>query len=121
MLLLAVAGALVFGTLVIALAPFGFRLAFANVSPETLAVLRLLGLALLFAGPVRFLKGLLASVDQQGKVILVNAASLALGSGIGWFLIGTHGIAGMAAAVAAAEAGTLAILLMIYRRTLRQK
>lgn len=118
MLLPMVVGALVFGGGVLALGPTVYRLGFDQVSPETLSVLRILGVTILFAAPVRFLKALLPSIDQQRMVPVVNAVSLALGAGVGWLLLQSRGIAGMAQAVAAAEAVTLVLLLAVFWRSL---
>ena len=118
---LALVTALVMGLCLALLGPPVFRLIFDDVSHETYQVLKVLGLALVFAAPVRLLKGLLASIDQQRMVLAVNALAIFLGAGYGiTSLASGHGILSMAAAVLTAEVGSLIFLVWVYFRTLKR-
>jgi O-antigen/teichoic acid export membrane protein len=119
MLLLLVSAALLFSGTTILAGPAAYQLGFDHINAESLTALRYLGLALAFATPVRFLKGLLSSLDQQTTLPVVNVVSLGLGGAIGWVLLQSQGIVGMAIAVVISEATTLILLLAKYWRSLR--
>ncbi|MGA7616381.1 MAG: oligosaccharide flippase family protein [Thermoanaerobaculia bacterium] len=119
MLAIAVVGSLLAGAALALVAPIGYRMAFGSLAPQTVSVLRLLGLALVFAGPVRFLRSLLASIDRQQILLTLSAVEVAIGVILGSLMMRTKGIAGMAIGVAVSETLTFLILLMVYRRTLR--
>jgi O-antigen/teichoic acid export membrane protein len=119
MLLLVVGAALLFSGTTILVGPAAYQLGFDHISAESLTALRYLGLALAFATPVRFLKGLLSSLDQQRTLPVVNVVSLGLGAATGWVLLQSQGIVGMAIAVVISEATTLILLLAKSWRSLR--
>lgn len=113
------AGALLAGLSLSALGPAVFGMAFGgSAARETLVVLEILGVALVFAAPVRFLKGLLASVDRQDMVLVVNFVAVIMGFGMGWVASSRWGIIGMAGAVVVTELVTACLLLTVYVRTL---
>ena len=111
-------GALVAGLGLALVGPPALKWAFADIAEETSGVLRVLGVALVFAAPARLLKSLLASINRQGSMLFTNAATVAIGALVGWVLIPVAGITGMAFAVLVAELGTLVLLVIIYRRAL---
>lgn len=119
MLSLVLAAALVAGIALTVIGPRILPLLFDDVVPETLTALRLLGIALVFAAPARFLRGLLASVDEQRSLMLINAFVLALGLALGWWAAHVRGITGMAASLILVEGISLPLLLAAFWRGLR--
>jgi O-antigen/teichoic acid export membrane protein len=112
------APAILAGAVLALLGPLLLTMVFDDVAPETLAVTRVLGVALVFAGPARFLRTLLASVDAQRALLVVNIASLVVGIAAGSIALAAYGILGMGAAVALVEFMSLAFLVWVYLRRL---
>ena len=113
------AAALLAGAGMAGLGPLVFALTFPDrAGQETLQVLRVLGAALVFAAPVRFLNALLASVDRQQLVLVVNGLAVLSGVGVGWIACTRYGIVGMSFAVLVTEALTAGILLGVYWKVL---
>lgn len=110
--------ALVAGTGVSLVGPLAYEMVFGEVAESTTAVLRLLGVALIFAGPARFLKGLLASLDQQRLLLAVNAAAMAVGATVALLTLARSGILGMAIGILCAEIVSLLALAWTGRRAL---
>ena len=115
-----ISAALLAGLLFSIVAPHIFQLVFGSVAPETIEVLRLLGIALVFSAPARFLRSLLPSIDRQHLLLPVNATGMLTGVVVGWLAISRYGIAGMATAVIFAELTTLLLLAAIYLRSLQR-
>lgn len=113
------AAALVGGAAFSLLGPSLLPLVFDSVTPETLTVIRVLGIALVFAAPARFLRGLLASVNEQRSLMVINGLTLPLGIGLGWWATSGYGIAGMAATLVVVEATSLALLFSALRHSVR--
>jgi len=110
MLLVSGIGALVAGPLLTIAGPYVLPLVVASVEQETLAVLGVLGIALVFAAPARLLRGVLASIDRQRALVVINSATLVVGATLGWAATVSYGITGMAVAVAITEALSLIVL-----------
>ncbi|MCP4204950.1 MAG: oligosaccharide flippase family protein [bacterium] len=110
--------ALIAGLLFFALGPRALTVVFDETAGETLSVIRVLGIALIFAAPTRFLKVLLAGIDRQGALLLANAITVAVGAAVGWLAIGRYGIVGMAIGLLAAELVTLFVLAFVYWQSL---
>jgi O-antigen/teichoic acid export membrane protein len=78
---------------------------------------RILGIALVFAAPARFFRGMLASVDQQRTLMIINTIALAIGLTAGWAATNAYGIIGMAGSLIVVEATSLALLLVTFLRS----
>jgi O-antigen/teichoic acid export membrane protein len=109
--------ALVAGAALAALGPSLLALLFDGVPAETFTVVRILGIALVFAAPARFFRGMLASVDQQRTLMIINTIALAIGLTAGWAATNAYGIIGMAGSLIVVEATSLALLLVTFLRS----
>jgi O-antigen/teichoic acid export membrane protein len=114
-----VVAALVAGATLSLLGPSLLPMLFEAVPPQTLTALRVLGVALVFAAPARFFRGLLAGVDEQRALMLINVVTLLLGATLGWWATRGYGIVGMAASMIVVEATSLSLLIAAFRRSLR--
>jgi O-antigen/teichoic acid export membrane protein len=113
------AAALFGGAVFSLLGPLMLPLIFDSIAPETLTVVRVLGIALVFAAPARFLRGLLTSVNEQRSLMMINALTLLLGLGLAWWATSSYGIVGMAATLVVVEASSLALLVTALWRSVR--
>lgn len=108
--------ALIAGVAFSLLAPTLLTLLFDGITGETLLVTRILGVALVVAAPARFCRGLLASVDAQQTLMLINGGTLAVGLAGGWAATAAYGITGMAGSLVLIEIASLVVLIATVRR-----
>lgn len=115
------AAAVIAGALFVWLGPLTLKVVFDDIAEETVRVVQILGVSLIFAATVRLIKGLLAGIDRQQAHPLVSGVGLIIGSGVGWLAMTVldFGAAGMAIGVVIAEASMLGLLLGVIVRDLR--
>lgn len=119
MLVLILSAALAAGAALALLGPWLLPVLFNAVPTETLTVLRILGVALVFAAPARFFRGLLTSIDRQRALMVVNVVALTAGLGLGWPATLAYGIVGMAMSLIVVEAMSLGLLFATFWRSMR--